>query len=169
MSELKRLRRQKDEFFAHDSHSPLSAEQKRTFPGLRYFPENSQLRFQDEVKRSTAEQVVHMQTNTGELREYHKYGTFGFLVNGDSAELCVYTSGDRGFFVPFADATSGQETYGAGRYVEVHSLGGERFEVDFNQAYNPWCAYSPNFSCPISPAENRLTIPIRAGEQSFGA
>jgi hypothetical protein len=169
MSDLRGLRRQKDQFFADDSHSPLSSEQKGIFSGLEYFPENSELRFQVEVKRSTEKQVVQMQTNTGELREYRKYGTFGFLVNGDKAELAVYTSGDDGFFVPFADATSGHETYGAGRYLEVSPLGGERFEVDFNLAYNPWCAYSPYFSCPIPPAENRLTIPVRAGEKNFSA
>jgi uncharacterized protein (DUF1684 family) len=70
-------------------------------------------------------------------------------------------------FVPFADATSGTETYGAGRYLELEYHGGSRFHVDFNQAYNPWCVYSPEYNCPIPPKENRLQVPIRAGEKDF--
>ena len=67
----------------------------------------------------------------------------------------------------FVDATSGPETYGAGRYLELESHGNNRVHVDFNLAYNPWCAYSPEFSCPIPPQENRLRVPIRAGEKDF--
>jgi hypothetical protein len=70
--------------------------------------------------------------------------------------------------VPFADATSGTETYGAGRYLELEHHHGDLYHVDFNLAYNPWCAYSPNYSCPIPPKENRLQVPIRAGEKDFG-
>jgi uncharacterized protein (DUF1684 family) len=110
---------------------------------------------------------VEMQTNTGDLRQYQKYGTFRFHVNGDEAELTVYTTGDDDYFVPFSDTTSGKETYGAGRYLEIHPLAGDRFLVDFNLAYNPWCAYSPHYSCPITPAENRLDVPIEAGEKTF--
>ena len=98
---------------------------------------------------------------------YVKYGMFRFKVDGEAAELTVYVSEDGGAFVPFADATSGSETYGAGRYLELEYHGGSRFHVDFNLAYNPWCVYSPDYSCPIPPKENRLQVPIRAGEKSF--
>jgi uncharacterized protein (DUF1684 family) len=108
-----------------------------------------------------------MQTSTGDVQNYVKYGRFQFEVNGEPAALTVYTS-DRGdMFVPFADATGGSETYGAGRYLEVEKIGNDRIHVDFNLAYNPWCAYSPAYSCPIPPAENRLEVPIRAGEKLF--
>jgi uncharacterized protein (DUF1684 family) len=69
---------------------------------------------------------------------------------------------------PFADATSGTETYGAGRYLELEHHGGSRFHVDFNLIYNPWCAYSPDYSCPLPPKKNRLLVPIHAGEKDFG-
>lgn len=169
MSDLTELRKQKDEFFAHDPHSPLEPEQRHAFTGLKYYPENPLLRFDVNVDRSTDRQVVQMQTSTGEVQDYYKYGTFGFDVDGQPATLVVYTSGDGDAFVPFADATSGRETYGAGRYLELEPLGGDRFHVDFNLAYNPWCAYSPYYSCPIPPQENRLQVPIRAGEKDFKA
>jgi uncharacterized protein (DUF1684 family) len=167
MSDLTQYRKHKDLFFAQDPHSPLSAEQKRTFTGLKYYAENADLRFDVTVERSSDQQVIQMQTSTGEMRDYLKYGTFRFDVDDQTAELTVYTSGNGEAFVPFTDATSGTETYGAGRYLELESLGAERFRVDFNLAYNPWCVYSPHFSCPIAPQANRLQVPIRAGEKDF--
>jgi uncharacterized protein (DUF1684 family) len=167
MTELKKYRQQKDEFFARDPHSPLSTEQKRAFDGLFYYADNPALRFDVKVERAGNHQTVQMQTSTGEMRFYYKYGTFDFEVDGQAATLTVYTSGEGDAFVPFTDATSGQETYGAGRYLELEPLGEDRFHVDFNLAYNPWCAYSPLYSCPIPPAENRLSVPIRAGEKDF--
>jgi len=168
MTELGRFRKQKDKFFKSDEHSPLSKEQKRGFKGLKYYPENPALRFDAEVEPFAEHVHVQMQTSTGELQDYVKYGTFQFEVDGQAAVLTVYTSHDGGAFVPFADATSGSETYGAGRYLELEHDGDGRFHVDFNLAYNPWCAYAPQYSCPIPPKENRLQVPIRAGEKDFG-
>lgn len=169
MTELEKLRKHKDEFFRSDAHSPLSKEQKRAFKGLKYFPENPALRFDVEVEPFGEHMHVHMQTSTGDVQEYVKYGTFRFKVDGQPAELTVYVSEDGGAFVPFVDATSGTETYGAGRYMELEHHGGSRFHVDFNLAYNPWCVYSPEYSCPIPPKENRLQVAIRAGEKDFGS
>ncbi len=168
MTELERFRKQKDKFFQSDPDSPLSKEQKRAFKGLRYFPENPALRFDAEVEPFEEHLHVRMQTSTGDVQEYVKYGRFRFEVDGQPAELTVYASHDGGTFVPFADATNGSETYGAGRYLELEPHGRHRFHVDFNLAYNPWCAYSPEYSCPIPPKENRLQVPIRAGEKDFG-
>lgn len=167
MTELAEFRKHKDEFFKSDPHSPLSREQKRAFKGLTYFPENPDLRFDAEVEPFAEHLHVHMQTSTGDVEEYAKYGTFRFKVDGEPAVLTVYVSEDGSAFVPFADATSGSETYGAGRYLELDYHGGSRFHVDFNLAYNPWCAYSPEYSCPIPPTENRIQVPIRAGEKDF--
>lgn len=168
MTELERFRKQKDEFFKSDPRSPLSKQQKRAFKGLKYYPENLSLRFDAEVGPLAGHEHVQMQTSTGDVQNYVKYGTFRFEVDGQPAVLTVYTSEDGGAFVPFADATSGTETYGAGRYLELEHHGGNRFHVDFNLAYNPWCVYSPDYSCPIPPRENRLLVPIRAGEKDFG-
>ena len=107
MSELTKFREQKDRFFAQDPHSPLSPEEKRVFTGLEYYPENSALRFDVTIERSKEQQAVQMQTNTGELREYSKYGVFRFEVDPQPASLTAYTSGNGEMFVPFTDATSG--------------------------------------------------------------
>ena len=167
MTELGEYRKQKDKFFKSDPHSPLSKEQKRGFQGLEYYPEDPALRFDAKVEPFAEHKHVRMQTSTGDVQNYVRYGTFRFEVAGQTAMLTVYTSEDGNAFVPFADATSGTETYGAGRYLELEPLGSTRFHVDFNLAYNPWCAYSPEFSCPIPPKEDRLFVPIRAGEQGF--
>lgn len=168
MNALQKSRKQKDKFFKSDPDSPLSREQRRGFKGLQYYPENPTLRFEAEVEPFDEHLHVQMQTSTGDVQEYVKYGRFRFEVDGQPAELTVYASHDGGAFVPFADATRGSETYGAGRYLELEPHGANRFHVDFNLAYNPWCAYSPRYSCPIPPKENRLAVSIRAGEKNFG-
>ena len=145
----------------------MSKEQKQAFEGLSYYPENPALRFDAQVEPFAEHVHVQMQTSTGGLQNYLKYGTFDFQVDGEPAMLTVYVAEDGDAFVPFVDATSGPETYPAGRYLELEHHGEGLFHVDFNMAYNPWCAYSPEYSCPIPPAENRLQVPIRAGEKSF--
>ena len=87
-------------------------------------------------------------------------------VDGQTAELTIFRN-QNGFFLPFVDSLAGQETYPAGRYLEPEELPGDRFFVDFNLAYNPLCAYNEMWSCPITPPENRLKVPIRAGEKLF--
>ncbi|MEE9599831.1 MAG: DUF1684 domain-containing protein [Anaerolineales bacterium] len=167
MIDLTDFRKQKDSFFEADHHSPLSMEQKQNFQGLSYFQENPALRFDLEVEPFDEHNQVQMQTSTGEIKDYLKYGRFRFEVEGITTELTVYTSDDGEAFVPFKDKTSGKETYGAGRYLELEHQNGNHFQVDFNLAYNPWCAYSPDYSCPIPPEENRLSVSIHAGERNF--
>ena len=79
-------------------------------------------------------------------------------------ELTIYEA-PHGYFLPFVDSGAGRETYGAGRYLEPEELDGDQFHVDFNLAYNPYCYYSPEYDCPYPPKENRLGLPIRAGER----
>jgi uncharacterized protein len=93
-----------------------------------------------------------------------RYGTFKFNVDGQQAELTLF-SDPHGFFLPFADALAGKATYGAGRYLAPKQLPNGKLLVDFNYAYNPYCAYNELFSCPLTPIENRLKVPIRAGEK----
>ena len=168
MSELEVFRREKDEFFRSDPHSPLLPKQRAAFSGLSYFPENPELRLAVEVDRFPTEQEVQVQTNTGAVQSYRRFGRFKFEVGGQPAELTIFENED-GYFLPFADSLAGQETYGAGRYLEPERLPDGRFEVDFNVAYNPYCAYNERWSCPITPAENRLKVPVRAGEKLFEA
>jgi hypothetical protein len=95
-----------------------------------------------------------------------RYGKFRFSVDGQPAELTIYAN-EHGFFLPFVDALAGQETYEAGRYLEPEVLPDGRFVIDFNLAYNPYCAYNPLWACPIPPKENRLSVRIEAGEKKF--
>lgn len=168
MSELTHFRHRKDEFFKHDSHSPLEPHQRETFSGLNYFDENPSLKLVVELDTFSQQDEIQMQTSTGTIASYLRWGKFDFEVDGEPAELTVYASpGAGGFFLPFTDATTGDETYGSGRYLEIEPMRNGKFLVDFNMAYNPYCAYNPAWTCPIPPAENKLSVPIRAGEMSF--
>ena len=166
MTQLKNFRAQKDEFFASQPESPLMPEQKRTFQGLSYFAENPDMRLEVTVEEFEEQDEIQMQTTTGGVQDYVRFGKFKFQVDGDEAELTIYAS-HHGFFLPFADSLAGAETYGAGRYLEPQHLGNGTFQVDFNLAYNPYCAYNEAWACPITPFENRVKVPIRAGEKIF--
>ncbi len=165
-NELDLFREEKDDFFKRSRQSPLTREQKGSFTGLKYFPENPELRLEVTVEEFPEKQDIEMQTSSGDIQKYRRYGHFKFIVDGQQAELTLY--GDDGsFFLPFADSLAGTETYGAGRYLEPERLDDNRFLVDFNLAYNPYCAYNEAWSCPLTPFENRLKVPIRAGEKLF--
>lgn len=168
MTELDAFRVEKDEFFGSHPQSPLTREQKQDFHGLQYFPENDSLRLEVKVDEFENKQTFEMQTSTGDVQIYEKFGKFRFEVDGEEAELTIYQS-QHGFFLPFVDTLAGKETYPAGRYLEPEPLPGGHFIVDFNIAYNPYCAYNEMWSCPITPAENRLKVAIRAGEKLFHA
>jgi uncharacterized protein (DUF1684 family) len=166
MSELDDFRAEKDDFFRSFAQSPLTPEQRRTFKGLQYFPENESLRLEVQVERLFDQQPFEMQTSTGGVQTYVRHSRFKFDVEGQQAELTIYQN-EQGYFLPFVDSLAGTETYPAGRYIEPEELPGNRFFVDFNLAYNPYCAYNEMWSCPLTPAENRLKVPIRAGEKIF--
>lgn len=166
MSELIEFRAEKDEFFQRHPQSPLTPDQRLGFTGLHYFPENEALRLEVPVDQLKDQQPMQMQTSTGGVQTYIRYGRFRFQVDGEEAELTIYQN-EHGYFLPFVDSLAGTETYPAGRYLEPEALPGNRFFVDFNLAYNPYCAYNEMWSCPITPPENRLKVPIRAGEKLF--
>lgn len=166
MQSLHTLRAEKDDFLARDSQSPLTPAQRRDFHGLRYFPENGGLRLEVDVETMATSGRIMIQTTGGRPQAYQRFGRFQFLVDGQPAELTIYTN-QHGYFLPFVDSLAGKETYPAGRYLEPERLPSGKFLVDFNLAYNPYCAYNDHWSCPITPAENRLRVAIRAGEKIF--
>lgn len=166
MNDLESFRAEKDEFFRDDPQSPLTVQQKREFHGLNYFPDNPDLRLEVQVEKLPARERVEMQTSTGDVQVYFRHSRLHFSVGGQDAELTIYEA-DHGFFLPFVDSLAGKETYPAGRYLEPEPLRDGRFLVDFNLAYNPYCAYNEHWSCPLTPFENRLKVPIRAGEKIF--
>jgi uncharacterized protein (DUF1684 family) len=168
MSELSEFRQSKDEFFAGGHDSPLTHHQAIDFKGLKYFDDNPDLRFVADPETFESQEVVEMQTSTGDVAQYIRWGRVSFEVEHQKAQLTLMKDEDGGgFFLPFADATSGQETYGAGRYLDVRELPDGKLLIDFNYAYNPYCAYNESWSCPLTPSENRLKVAVRAGEMSF--
>lgn len=160
------FRARKDEWFEMDPHSPLTADQKDNFYGLKYFSVNDDLRFEVEIDKFEDHKTIQMQTSTGDVSSFIRYGRVSFTVDGESASLTVYAN-DHGFFIPFVDSLAGKETYGAGRYLDPELNADGKLELDFNLAYNPYCAYNELYSCPIPPGENRLSVAIRAGEKNF--
>jgi uncharacterized protein (DUF1684 family) len=168
MTELEHFRAQKDAFFKTHPQSPLTAEQQAAFTGLRYFPENPELRLLLPIEEFADQDTVVMQTSTGDARAYIRYGRLHFVMDGQDVALTVYADVDTGaFFLPFVDALRGRETYGAGRYIDPELLADGHLLVDFNRAYSPSCAYNDGWSCPLTPVENWLSVAIRAGEKLY--
>ena len=163
---MKELRHEKDHYFGHAHDSPLTVDQRAHFDGLRYFPEAEALRFTVTVDPEGAGAVEEVEMSDGTTDHLQRAGTVRFSVDGTETTLLAFHQGDE-LFIPFRDATSGKDTYGAGRYVEAEALGNGRYLLDFNRAYNPYCAYNDAWRCPLPPRENWLAVPISAGELSF--
>jgi len=174
--QLDQSRRQKDRFFGVSPQSPIPLAQRRSgFHGLRYFPPD--LAFQIVAQVTPIEEIIiqELNTSTGDLRPQRRAVELHFAVGDQELTLLGFSDPDdddlHDLFIPFRDATSGGETYGAGRYletvVEPTDDGAFQAVLDFNLAYNPYCAYSENYSCPIPPAENRLAVAITAGERTY--
>ena len=170
MSELEAFRREKDRSFREDPRSPLTPQQRAAFTGLAYYREDPSLRIEAVLDTGVdRDEEVRMATTTGGEQVYRRAGVVRFEVEGRPARLTLFTSeGMPDPFLPFRDATSGVETYGAGRYLEVEPPGPDRrVVIDFNLASNPYCASDGRWSCPLPPGENWLDVPIRAGEKDF--
>jgi hypothetical protein len=174
MSDLENFRREIDHFMGDHPQSPLEHDARHDFKGLNYYDPNPDLIIEVEVERFEADEpIVVMQTSTGDTQQYRRWGQFTFEVDGQEATLVIFSDAmGHDFFMPFKDATNGSETYGAGRYLDnqrpgMERLGPNRFEIDFNYAYNPYCAYSEYYSCPLPPRDNWLKVPIRAGEKKY--
>lgn len=166
MQNLAISRAEKDDFFTHHPQSPLTHEQKDNFDGLSYFPEDNALNFELEIDEFDEKEQIEIQTSTGDIQYYIRFGKVNFEVDAEPASLTVYQS-EHGYFIPFVDSQAGKDTYGAGRYLDPELLSNGKLLVDFNLAYNPYCAYNERWSCPLTPWENRLKLAIKAGEKNF--
>jgi uncharacterized protein (DUF1684 family) len=173
--EIETLRREKDWFFKDGEDSPIPRQSRHSFSGLAYFPVDPKYRVRALLVRDPNPQRVVLATSKGIPRNMVRTGGFEFEIEGTKQRLAAYKSVpqpghhpvDRSLFVPFRDATSGKETYGAARYLDIEELSTDEYLLDFNVAYNPYCAYSDDYVCPFPPRENWLTAPIRAGEKNF--
>jgi hypothetical protein len=169
---LEHEREHKDEYFGDDPRSPLPAEEREDFDGLDYYPVSADYRFELPLERYDEPETVVVGTSTEGEQRYLAVGKFTFTVDGEEATLVAYKSDpdEERLWVPFRDATSGEETYGAGRYLDLepdrHRTNGE-WILDFNEAYNPTCAYADQYECPLPPTDNWLDVPIEAGEKGY--
>ena len=166
---LERFRLNKDEFFMEEENSPLTSEQLDQFEHLDYFPENEALRFKLSLDRdAVAHDHVMLDTTNGPQQRFIPAGKISFEVAGETVSLTLFREHGRGrYFLPFRDATSGKTTYTVGRYLDPQETPDGLITVDFNYAYNPYCAYNADWTCPIPPDENELDVPIEAGERAF--
>jgi uncharacterized protein (DUF1684 family) len=165
------FRLDKDEFFRTMPGSPIPEAERATFAGLPYFPVDEAMVFEGlPLEPYTGDEPSNFQipTSDGKLRPAHRAGVLRFELDGAPRQLTAYTfdgGGGESLFVPFLDRTSGTETYGAGRYLDLEPEDDGTYTLDFNLAYHPSCVYDIKFSCPLTPAENRLPVRIEAGER----
>ena len=166
-----RARKEKDQAFRSGPDSPLPEEERGRFRGLEYFPVSPQYQFRVKLARYERPLELRMATNTSEERRALRYGYFEFQLQGKTCRLQVYKvfedneSGGSSLFIPFRDATSGRETYGGGRYIDLAENTTGIYDLDLNRAYNPFCAYGRDYSCPLPPSENTLPAAVLAGEK----
>jgi hypothetical protein len=158
-------RTKKNEFFRTSAESPVT--DKTAFKGLVYFAPDPAYRLTARLEPfadKTQKLVVRMSDGSEEV--YEKFAHAVFNLNGETYRLLIVKL-ENTYSILFRDATSGKQTYGGGRYIELapDQITNNRVILDFNMAYNPYCAYNPNYSCPIPPTENKLPIAIKAGEQ----
>jgi uncharacterized protein (DUF1684 family) len=177
---LQRFRESKDELFAKHSQSALDQEQKQQFQGLRYFPYNPAMCVEADIVSDVEPLQVSVAMNAEETMTMTTVGRLHFILEGVKVALSLYWLNiyAGGLFLPFRDTTSPAVSYGGGRYLfdtikgsdfipVPGSSGNERILLDFNYAYNPSCAYNDRWVCPLAPIENRLKVPVRAGEMKF--
>jgi uncharacterized protein (DUF1684 family) len=166
---LTRLRAEKDYFFRTSNDSPIS-HTEAGFGGLRYFEPDPAFRFEARLHRYSNPEGVMVATSKGSRQLFNRVGYFELNISGEPVRIHAYQSAERddpSLFIPFRDATSGKESYGAARYLDLPVEHNDEYSVDFNFAYNPYCAYSEDYVCPLPPPENWLKVPIRAGEKKY--
>ncbi len=172
VGDIEHLRREKDLSYKNDADSPIPDDKKANFTGLSYFPVDLKYRFELPLHKNAVPDTFKILTSAGVERDAIKYGYFAFELDAQPSTLQVYQLLDIRskypdyLFLPFLDATSGKESYGGGRYLDFEENESGIYTVDFNAAYNPLCAYGKTgYRCPIPPAENRLPVPVKAGEK----
>jgi uncharacterized protein (DUF1684 family) len=159
----------KDRMLGAAGDSPVKAEQRQQFLPLAYFAVDEGFRVPAQLAPSLGDPALEMPTSRGERRQMRRAGQLKFSVKGQELTLTAFVeASDRQMnrlFVPFRDATNGIETYPAGRYLDLDRTATGLYDLDFNRAYHPYCYYNASYDCPYPPAENRLAMPIRAGER----
>ncbi len=171
LEEIRQERRDKDNFMKYDDQSPLPDGQKKDFSGLKYFEPDKSWRIEADVQENKEKDLLVLSTSDNKQKPFKKWGYAVFTRNGQEIRLLLlqpaYGVSPDELFLPFLDATSANETYGAGRYLDLEMPKRKKVILDFNKAYNPYCAYAEGYSCPFPPKENVISIAVEAGEKTF--
>lgn len=167
---IQEYRQERDRMYRESKESPLDKKQRARFEGLAYYPPNIAFRIEATLERLPIPEPVKVPTSQQTAKEMQKFGWAHFSLNGKKHTLLLYKSaenaGGQTLFLPFADQTNGTDTYAAGRYIDLE-LRGDKLIIDFNFAYNPYCAYNAAYECPLPPAENYIDLPVQAGEKKW--
>ena len=165
-------RAEKDRQFSGAPDSPVPPGRRAELLPLAYFPPDLSYSVAASLKRAGSTDTIDMPTSTGQMRAMRRVGTLQFTLKGRPMTLGAFVEVGaqdvNHLFVPFTDLTSGTETYPAGRYLDLERTATGLYIIDFNRAYHPFCYYNPTYDCPFPPAENRLPIPVHAGEKQKG-
>lgn len=161
-------RAEKHDFMQSNEESPF-VEQKAPFDSLKYFDVNATFKVTASVEKIESGETYELRTSDDSVKIYQEVAILHFDLLGSHEDLTLLQSADRSYyFLPFYDKTSTVSTYGAGRYLEVDYTGNEtQITLDFNYAYNPYCAYVTGYSCPVPPPQNNISVAITAGEKNY--
>jgi uncharacterized protein (DUF1684 family) len=166
--EIAGWRAEKDRYM-RSPESPVPAERRESFAPLHYFHISPAYRIPAGLEVIKAEEIIEMSLSSGARRRMRRVGVLGFTLQGQQMKLTAFvdaTENDMSrLFVPFGDLTNGTETYQGGRYLDLDRTATGIYDLDFNRAYHPFCVFNHEYVCPVPPRENRLKVPIRAGER----
>lgn len=172
-AQIQAERSEKNRFFKLGYQSPIPPEHREHFEGLNYYAPDREYRFELDLFEHSGNDILTVEDTQGNLRTLIRHGEFRFNIGGVEYRLQAYKSSreEERLFIPFRDLTSGKDTYAAGRYLDLDQASDRmrdgQWVLDFNKAYNPWCAYSKAYACPLTPPENWLQVEIRAGERNY--
>jgi uncharacterized protein (DUF1684 family) len=165
VSSLATERAAKDEAFRTDPDSPIPADKRTRLLPLAYYPIDESWSAPARLDVAGERVKMDVPTSTGKIRSVQRIGTLKFTLKSRLLALTAFLEEDGRLFIPFADPTNGTDTYAAGRYMNLTPTATGIYVIDFNVAYNPYCYYNAEFDCPFPPPENRLALPIQAGER----
>lgn len=171
LDEIRATRADKDRMLKLDKDSPIPQEARASFTGLPYFDINPEFRVPAVLTeiRGGPPMVIELQQTDGTREQMRKVGSLGFSLGAVKYDLTAFAETNdvtmERLFVPFGDLTNGQDTYKGGRFLNLKRTATGIYDLDFNQAYHPYCVYNPTWICPVPPRENRLPVAIPAGER----
>ncbi|MET3732840.1 DUF1684 domain-containing protein [Moheibacter stercoris] len=159
------------DFYNNPKTTPLKGEEISQFKGITFFPIDNQFKVLANFKAIENGKILPFPTSAKKIKHYKEYGIIQFTIQNQPLELTLYQSEplhegyENSLFLPFTDETNGDTSYGGGRYLDLETtdIQNNQIWIDFNKAYNPYCAYSKHYNCPIPPANNYLEIEIKAG------